>query len=388
MRKIIAFAFALLATPALAQSTIQVPAGGVVGNSTAATRNARAETLTAILDRAFGSTRGSILYRGASGWTFRAPGAAGLPFVSNGAGADPDYQSLTGTGVTGAALTKTDDTNVTLTLGGSPSTALLNAASLTLGWSGTLSLTRGGTAANLTASNGGMVYSTASAMAILAGTANASRPLLSGSSAAPSWGAFSLPGSVTSGGIPYFSSTSAMASSALLAANQIMVGGGAGAAPTTFACATTTTLVHGGTPPTCSQLVFADIASGALATASEYAAGTASKLVQASVIYPAETTTTFGATTTFDFSTFINTAVTLTGNITTQTLTNVQAGKAGTIVFIQDGTGSRTTVWNSIFKFAGGATPTLSTAAGAIDVLSYSCRSATNCPASLIKDVK
>lgn len=37
----------------------------------------------------------------------------------------------------------------------------------------------------------------------------------------------------TSGGIPYFSSTSAWASSALLGANAIMIGGGAGAAPST-----------------------------------------------------------------------------------------------------------------------------------------------------------
>jgi hypothetical protein len=37
----------------------------------------------------------------------------------------------------------------------------------------------------------------------------------------------------TSGGIPYFSSTSTWASSALLAANAIMIGGGAGAAPAT-----------------------------------------------------------------------------------------------------------------------------------------------------------
>lgn len=37
----------------------------------------------------------------------------------------------------------------------------------------------------------------------------------------------------TSGGIPYFSSTSAMTSSALLAANALMIGGGAGGAPTT-----------------------------------------------------------------------------------------------------------------------------------------------------------
>lgn len=124
------------------------------------------------------------------------------------------------------------------------------------------------------------------------------------------------------------------------------------------------------------------------ATAAQYFAGTASKVVESGVIYQAETTTSFAATTVFDFSTFINTAVTLTGNITTQTLSNVKAGQAGTIAFIQDGTGSRTTVWNSIFKFTGGATPTLTTTAAAVDVLSYSCRSASFCVASLLANVK
>lgn len=42
--------------------------------------------------------------------------------------------------------------------------------------------------------------------------------------------AFTIAG--TSGGIPYFSSTSAWASSGLLSANQFVIGGGAGAAPT------------------------------------------------------------------------------------------------------------------------------------------------------------
>lgn len=135
-------------------------------------------------------------------------------------------------------------------------------------------------------------------------------------------------------------------------------------------------------------VTFADMATAAIATGSQYLAGTSNELVQSGTIYQGETTTTFGATTTFDFSTFINTAVTLTANITTQTLTNVTAGKSGSIAFIQDGTGSRTTVWNSIFKFAGGVTPTLTTTAGAIDVLFYSCRSATNCPASLGKDFR
>lgn len=124
------------------------------------------------------------------------------------------------------------------------------------------------------------------------------------------------------------------------------------------------------------------------ATGAQYLAGTAANVpIDPSVVYQAETTTTYGATTTFDFSTFINTAVTLTNNITTMNVSNVKAGQAGTITFIQDATGSRTTVWNSVFKFAGGATPTLSTAASAIDVLSYSCRSATFCVASLIQNV-
>src|SRR5208282_2656502 len=50
-------------------------------------------------------------------------------------------------------------------------------------------------------------------------------------------GSIALPltvsGTVTSGGIPYFSSTTNMATSALLAANAIMIGGGAGSAPST-----------------------------------------------------------------------------------------------------------------------------------------------------------
>lgn len=51
-----------------------------------------------------------------------------------------------------------------------------------------ISLTNGGTNASLVASNGGIVYSTASAFAILSGTVTAGQCLLSGSSAAPTWG--------------------------------------------------------------------------------------------------------------------------------------------------------------------------------------------------------
>ena len=130
----------------------------------------------------------------------------------------------------------------------------------------------------------------------------------------------------------------------------------------------------------------AGVPSGSLvATPAQYLSGSGSAMVLANTIYQAETTTAYAATTAFDFNTFINTAVTLTGNITTMNVSNVKAGQAGMITFIQDGTGSRTTVWNSVFKWSGGAAPTLSTAAGAVDILFYSCRSATYCAASLNK---
>jgi hypothetical protein len=135
-------------------------------------------------------------------------------------------------------------------------------------------------------------------------------------------------------------------------------------------------------------VTFADMAAAAIANASQYFSGATNVLVPASVVYQAETVTTFAAAIVFDFNTFINTAVTLTGNITTMTLNNVKAGQAGTIAFIQDSTGGRTAVFNSILKFAGGTTPTLSSAPSSVDVLAYSCRSATFCVASLVPNVK
>lgn len=128
------------------------------------------------------------------------------------------------------------------------------------------------------------------------------------------------------------------------------------------------------------------------ATQPQYYQGTlATAAIPPSIIYPPETTTTFGATTAFDFSTFINTSVTLTANMTTMTVANVKAGQAGSITFIQDGTGNRTIasgVWNTVFKFSGGTKPTLSTAANAVDVLAYYCRTATYCTASLVTNVQ
>jgi hypothetical protein len=143
--------------------------------------------------------------------TFRALVSTDIPSLSyvTSVGATAPITSTGGLtptiGVTSAALSKTDDTNVTVTLGGSPTTALLAATSLTLGWTGQLSVGRGGTG------------------------------LSSG----------------TSGGIPYFSSTSAIASSALLTQYGVVYGGGAGSSPVATAAGTTgqiLTATTGGAP--------------------------------------------------------------------------------------------------------------------------------------------
>lgn len=103
---------ALLALlPSAAMGQAQVGAGQVWGNSTASRAPGKSETVTGILDRAFGSTRGAVLMRGASTWGLVAPGTAGLPWVSGGAGADSGYAALGivggGTGGTTQATART-----------------------------------------------------------------------------------------------------------------------------------------------------------------------------------------------------------------------------------------------------------------------------------------
>lgn len=313
--KFLRVALAWLALSGAAHAQAQLGAGQVLGNNTAATRPPQAASVTSILDRALGSTRGSILRRGASGWEIVAPSATvGLPIVSAGTGADPLYQALTvaggGTGIT------------TLAIGD-----LLQASSTT-------------------------------ALARLAAVATGNVLISGGVGAVSSWGKVAS----THLNITTTSCT-----------NQ-------------FVRSISATAVG-----TCASVAYADIASVALATAANMYTAAANVIVPASVIYPSEVTITYGGTTTIDFDTLINGAVTLTGNITTLTLTNVRAGKAGQIRFIQSGAGSFT--WpaggNTIFKYAGGALPALTTGSTtAVDVLTYSCSSATFCVASLLKDVR
>ena len=72
-----------------------------------------------------------------------------------------------------------------------------------------------------------------------------------------------------------------------------------------------------------------------------------------------------------DLSRANNFTVTLGGNRTLDAPSNATAGQSGVIVVTQDGTGSRTLAYDSIYKFAGGTAPTLTTTASAVDVLAY-----------------
>lgn len=343
--------------------------------------------------------------------------------------------------------------------GGAP---LFAAVSLTADVIGLVPLANGGTNAQLVADNGGVVYSTASALTILTHTATANQPLLSGASTTPSWSAISYPTSATSGGVPYFSSTTAISSSAALSVNSVVFGGGAGAAPTTnlnaymstagilwlgqIGSVTGKVVLSGGTtgqatiqapasltPATLFQVPGNNGTNGYVlttdgagvtnwtnpsaggtvtsitpstglsgttittagsisidgATAANFEAGTTNKVLTADIVFTAETATSYSTTTTFNFSNFLNTALTMTGNITTMTCSNAKSGQAGLIKFAQDGTGSRlATNWCTQFKWAGALSGTLSTTANAVDILAYTCTASGYCAVSLLKNVQ
>lgn len=82
-------------------------------------------------------------------------------------------------------------------------------------------------------------------------------------------------------------------------------------------------------------------------------------------------TLTDGATINWDMNNGSVAKVTLGGARTMAAPTNLKDGGTYLLRIIQDGTGSRTITWNSVFKWSGGTAPTLSTGAGAIDIISF-----------------
>jgi len=74
-------------------------------------------SLTALIDSALGNTQGSVLYRGAAGWSVLGPGTSGQVLQTQGAGANPQWAAAggsgtvtsvaTGTGLTGGPISTT-----------------------------------------------------------------------------------------------------------------------------------------------------------------------------------------------------------------------------------------------------------------------------------------
>lgn len=140
--------------------------------------------------------------------------------------------SATGTGGTVTSVDVSGGTTGLTTSGG----PITGSGTITL--AGTLITSNGGTGLTSWTAGDLPYYATGTALSKLGiGTAN---QILTSTGTAPQWvtsltvaqGGTGLT-SGTSGGIPYFSSTSAMTSSGVLAANALMIGGGAGVAPST-----------------------------------------------------------------------------------------------------------------------------------------------------------
>jgi chemotaxis protein histidine kinase CheA len=113
---------------------------------------------------------------------------------------------------------------------------------------------------------------------------------------------------------------------------------------------------------------YATAAQGTLATnALPKAGGT----MTGAVVGATDTDTSNSGTVDLDFTADTNFVLTLTGNITSLTASNEVVGQSGFIVFIQDGTGSRTVALHGDYETAAGAGLTLTSTASATDIVPY-----------------
>ena len=84
-----------------------------------------------------------------------------------------------------------------------------------------------------------------------------------------------------------------------------------------------------------------------------------------------DTDTSNSGNVTLDFDANQNFVLTLTGDVTLANPTTEKVGQSGFIVFIQDGTGSRTLTLGTDYESVGGSGITLTTTASATDLVPY-----------------
>lgn len=93
-------------------------------------------------------------------------------------------------------------------------------------------------------------------------------------------------------------------------------------------------------------------------------------------------------TITLDFASANNFEFVLDGTSTLGAPTNASGGQCGAITIRQDSTGSRTMAYNSVFNFAGGTAPTLTTTASGVDVISFYVSSPTEIQSVAVLDLQ
>lgn len=129
----------------------------------------------------------------------------------------------------------------------------------------------------------------------------------------------------------------------------------------------------------------------AKATAAEYRANTANKVLTTDQIWAAAADlllTVSGTTISVDLSQAFNFTLIMSGGPWTLAAPiNGKRFQSGTIEIAQDATGGRVLNFNPAWRFAGGVVPALSTTPGALDVLSYRVLSGGQIFCSLAKAV-
>jgi hypothetical protein len=94
-------------------SLATISANTLLANASGSAAAPSSTTLTALVDSAISNTRGSILYRGVSGWTALTPGTSGYVLQTQGAGADPTWAAAGG----GSSQWTTSGANIYYTTG-------------------------------------------------------------------------------------------------------------------------------------------------------------------------------------------------------------------------------------------------------------------------------
>jgi len=154
-------------------------------------------------------------------------------------------------------------------------------------------------------------------------------------------------------------------------------------------------IAQGGTASTTASAARTALGLGTVATfdettATQFRNNTVGKALSTDKVWSAAdlVALTDAATIAVDLGTFLNGTVTLGGNRTLGNPTNTKVGQSGVNAISQDGTGSRTLAYAGNWKFHNGVAPTLTTTAGAMDLLYYQVFSSTFIFATVIGDVK